>query len=122
MHATWAQIAKDGDGQVERLACWKVVLADKELASIVGNGSVSRGTSVLQAMKEVRALDQMSRDYWVKQDGRICEVSAVQENYRLETRLSIMAISDYSNYARSLSLSQSWIVRLIGMDAHGLID
>ena len=58
VESMWNHITKNPDGQVERLACWKVVLADKELASIVGNGSVSRGTSVLQAMKEVRALDQ----------------------------------------------------------------
>ena len=63
----WAGIIKDDDGQVERIACWDIILADQELASIVGNGDASRGTAVLQSMKDERALDQ------IKQDGRISE-------------------------------------------------
>ena len=69
VHAMWAEITKDADGQVERIACWDFILADKELAALVGDGNAAKGTSLLEAMKEVKALDQ------VKKDGRISEVS-----------------------------------------------
>ena len=48
-------------------SCWDIILADQELASIVGNGDALRGTAVLESMKDERALDQ------IKQDGRISE-------------------------------------------------
>jgi hypothetical protein len=72
--AMWAAMTKDAsDGQVERLACWDQILADKELCSIVGSSDVEKGTAILQAMKDVKALDQ------IKQDGRISQ----EEFYRL---------------------------------------
>ena len=64
----WAGIIKDDDGQVERIACWDIILADQELASIVGNGDVARGSAMLQSMKDARALDQ------IKQDGRVSPI------------------------------------------------
>jgi hypothetical protein len=74
VHAMWAAMTKDAaDGQIERLACWDQILADKELATIVGTTNAKKGTAMLRAMKEVKALDQ------IKQDGRISQ----EEFYRL---------------------------------------
>ena len=55
----WKVIGKKG--QVERLACWDFILADDELASIMGKGDKSIGKSMLESMKSVRALD-VNRD------------------------------------------------------------
>ena len=44
-------------GQVERLACWDFILADAELASIMGKGNEAKGKAMLEMMKAVRALD-----------------------------------------------------------------
>ena len=45
-------------GQVERLACWDFILADAELASIMGKGSEAKGKAMLESMKAMRALDK----------------------------------------------------------------
>ena len=37
----WAEVGKSG--QVERLACWDFILADAELASIMGKGNEAKG-------------------------------------------------------------------------------
>lgn len=39
--ALWKTIPKDREGSVERQRCWAAVLADKELASIVGSDQTS---------------------------------------------------------------------------------
>ena len=44
-------------GEVERLACWDLILADEELASIMGKGDGAMGRKMLECMKAVRALD-----------------------------------------------------------------
>ena len=37
----WAEIGKSG--QVERLACWDFILADPELAKLIGKGDAVKG-------------------------------------------------------------------------------
>ena len=64
IESMWAAIPKDDKGQVERLKCWRLILADAELASMVGGGDVAVGKRVLLAMKSSRALD-------VDHDGQI---------------------------------------------------
>merc|ERR1712185_541068 len=63
--AMWDSAEKDEDGEMERLSCWEYILGDDELASLVGKGHAEKGKSMLLAMKQARALDQIS------QDGRI---------------------------------------------------
>ena len=94
VHALWAEISKDADTQVERIACWNIILADKELAEIVGNGDAAKGTAVLEAMKKVKALDQ------IKQDGRISE----QEFYRLYDP-TVLKVSSSAKKGLQTSLS-----------------
>ena len=54
--ALWAE--KGGaTGGIERLACWDILLADDELAMLVGKGELRRGKAVLEAMKAAKALD-----------------------------------------------------------------
>ena len=64
IESMWAAIPKDDKGQVERLKCWRLILADAELESMVGGGDVAVGKRVLLAMKSSRALD-------VDHDGQI---------------------------------------------------
>ena len=57
VHAMWTSIAKDpSDGQVERLACWDIIFADKELAGIVGSSDAEKGVAMLQAMKDGKVM------------------------------------------------------------------
>ena len=51
----WKELGSSG--QVERSECWDFILADEELASIMGRGDAERGKAMLYAMKAVRALD-----------------------------------------------------------------
>ena len=44
--------------EVERTACWDFILADSELARIMGKGDQAKGKAMLEAMKAVRALDK----------------------------------------------------------------
>ena len=46
-----------GSGEVERIACWDFILADDELATLMGDGNQTKGKSMLEVMKAVRALD-----------------------------------------------------------------
>ena len=46
-----------GSGEVERIACWNFILADDELATLMGDGNQTKGKSMLEVMKAVRALD-----------------------------------------------------------------
>jgi hypothetical protein len=39
----WAAMPTDANGSIERLACWAVLLADAELADLVGSGDVAKG-------------------------------------------------------------------------------
>ena len=39
----WAAMPKDANGSIERLACWAVLLADAELADLVGSGDAAKG-------------------------------------------------------------------------------
>ena len=41
MDKMWAEIGSSG--QVERLACWGLILADAELAELVGKGDKAKG-------------------------------------------------------------------------------
>ena len=61
----WAEIG--ASGQVERLACWDFILADQQLASLMGKGDAEKGKAMLEVMKSVRALD-------VDGDGQITEL------------------------------------------------
>ena len=67
VHKMWASGSKDADGIMERLACWDYILNDEELKELVGDGDSTRGRATLQAMKAVKALDQ------INSDGRITE-------------------------------------------------
>ena len=79
--AMWEAIPKeDEDGQIERLKCWDLILADEELCQLVGNADAAKGKEILTAMKEVRALDQ------IEVNGRISE----EEFLRLSD-LSVLA-------------------------------
>ena len=40
----WAATPTDAEGQIERLACWDLILADAELAGLIGESDASRGT------------------------------------------------------------------------------
>ncbi len=57
---------KDGEKSVERIKCWNILLADDDLARLIGNGNLQKGKGILNAMKEVKALDTSS-------DGQINE-------------------------------------------------
>ena len=63
----WLSLEKDEDGQIERLKCWDIILSDESLVTLVGNSDNEKGKSILLAMKEIRALDQ------IQKDGRISE-------------------------------------------------
>jgi len=52
----WAEIG--ANGEVERLACWDFILADEELASIMGKGDHEEGKKMLERMKAKVALDR----------------------------------------------------------------
>ena len=43
--------------EIERLACWDFILADNELATLMGNGDTAKGKKMLEMMKAIRALD-----------------------------------------------------------------
>ena len=55
--AKWATLKKDKNGRVERLALWDIILADDEVAHLMGSENSANGKARLEAMKEVRALD-----------------------------------------------------------------
>ena len=67
VHNLWGSIKEKEDGEVERLKCWEIILADEALIELIGKGDSAKGKARLLAMKAVRALDQ------VREDGRICE-------------------------------------------------
>ena len=46
------------EGKIERLACWDFILADGELAQIMGKGDPAKGKAMLQVMKAEHALDK----------------------------------------------------------------
>ena len=52
----WKVIGRTGE--VERMACWKFILKDKELPKIIGRGNQMKGKAMLESMKAVRALDK----------------------------------------------------------------
>merc|ERR1712159_822563 len=68
VHTMWADAKKEEDGQMERLACWDCILADDELAGLVGENDVAKGKDILLAMKEARALDQECADGRISED------------------------------------------------------
>jgi hypothetical protein len=39
----WAAMPKDGTSQVERLACWDILLKDDELAVLIGKNELAQG-------------------------------------------------------------------------------
>lgn len=66
VNTLWASVPKDSNNEVERLACWDLLLADAELAALVAKGNAEQGKKMLQAMKDVKALD-------ISGDGKINE-------------------------------------------------
>ena len=64
VEAMWAAVQKNGDGLVERLTCWAFIMADNEIARLVGAGSPRKGRRVLLAMKNARALDVDGAGPW----------------------------------------------------------
>ena len=40
----WPSMPTGADGQMERLACWDLILADAELAGLIGESDAARGT------------------------------------------------------------------------------
>ena len=70
--AMWVAAPKQKDGQMERLECWEMILADEELARLVGRSEAEEGRALLLAMKEVRALDA------IKTDGRVSAAEFVR--------------------------------------------
>ena len=57
-HLLWAEILTESQGRaVDRAACWDAILADGELASIMGRGDEARGQKVLLAIKQKHAFD-----------------------------------------------------------------
>ena len=58
----WSQIGSSG--RIERLECWNSLLADDELAFLIGKSDVAKGKAILSTMKEVKALD-INLDGWI---------------------------------------------------------
>ena len=69
-------------GGIERLGCWDILLADDELAMLVGKGELRRGKAVLEAMKAAKALD-------VSGDGSI-----TQEEFKRLYDPAVLAAAD----------------------------
>ena len=67
VNSMWKNAAKDDDDQIERIACWDYILADDELAGLIGTSDIEKGREILQAMKYAKALDQ------IESDGRVSE-------------------------------------------------
>ncbi len=44
MEEMWLDMPKDDADQVERLKCWDIILADENLASLVGSGDTVYGS------------------------------------------------------------------------------
>ena len=71
----WKKAPKDADGEMERLACWKYIHANGELAEYVGDcggsaasvSNAAQGKAMLEAMQEKKALDQISSDGRISQ-------------------------------------------------------
>ena len=57
VQSMWAAIRKDEKKRVERLRCWDFIMADPEMAGLIGDGDDTKGRGVLLKMKEARALD-----------------------------------------------------------------
>ena len=53
----WNDMPKDKKSAVNRLKCWDILLADAQLASLIGQSDPAKGVAILRAMKDVRALD-----------------------------------------------------------------
>ena len=51
----WKDIGSKG--QVDRLECWGFILANDELARIMGKGDRAKGKTMLETMKAMRSLD-----------------------------------------------------------------
>ena len=51
----WTEISLDGSA--DRLACWEKLLADDELATLIGKSDAGKGKAMLASMKAVKALD-----------------------------------------------------------------
>lgn len=62
----WAQLG--GSGRVERLVSWDHLLADDELAKLIGNADLRTGKAMLAAMREMRALGANAHDKIAKSD------------------------------------------------------
>ena len=52
----WNKIGSEGE--VERGHCWDLILADLELANLIGRNNQAKGKAMLESMKAVRALDK----------------------------------------------------------------
>lgn len=76
---------KNAAGTVERLACWAMLQADPELATLVGLGDATQGAHVLAAMKAARALD-VAGDGMIGEAGMHCLLEN-NDRYLLYTAL-----------------------------------
>jgi len=98
----WKAIGKKG--HVERLACWDFILADDELATLMGNGELNKGKAMLESMKAVRALDASG-------DGTICD----EEFQRLYLPYNILAAESAYDAGFSPSYLEAIRVKVIKM-------
>ena len=74
----WAETQTSG--QIDRLACWDIILADDELASllsaVVGSPGMDKGKRMLAALKDMIGLDVNSDGQIVKSEfDRLCDGS-----------------------------------------------
>ena len=56
MEKLW-QKSSGGADFIERLACWEMILADDNLATLIGKSDTAKGRAMLHAMKKMKALD-----------------------------------------------------------------
>ena len=74
---------------------YQIVLADEELAGLIGNTDVVKGKELLVAMKEVRALDQIIKDGRISQEefNRLHDLTVLEDaakRVQLKTKVKAM--------------------------------
>ncbi len=58
VESMWMAVEKDDKGHVPNDKCWEYIMADPELAGLLGNGDAALGRTVLDHMKGARSLDR----------------------------------------------------------------
>ena len=51
VNSMWGAVSKDDKGQVGRIQCWEFIMADPDIAGLIGNGDAALGIKVLEQMK-----------------------------------------------------------------------